>query len=161
MLCASLVTTPALAEVSWHVDATAIDEHNRAAVIAQAGSRQGDQVRVFRRPDGGVILSLRLRPGFERLAGDGCPTLTVLGSEPPLAVALGACRLDARGFEATLGFIRDSTLASGAVSALMQGESMHLTLRLERVGYRHISMSLRGSRIALRKMLGTNVQVVR
>ena len=130
---------------------------------AEVGSAEGDFLRVAQDRFQTITMSLRLRPGFERVDTTVCPTLEVLSADGHAlpAESTEACQVDAGGARFRLGQIVDQTIRSRVLSALMHGHSITFRMRLTDAGYREAHFSLNGSSQTLLQVLGEDVRVER
>jgi hypothetical protein len=155
-----LSTTSTAAAQYWSVDAAAQDQQGKVSAVASVASSDADHLRIYRSANGEVWLSLRLRVGSEALDPSSCPTYQVQGNSSADAKIVSPCTVDDSGVRIKLGQIRNDEIESEMLLSLMDGDTLHLTLKLTGLGYRRTTVSLRRSRQALLKVLGTNTNVV-
>ena len=144
----------------WRLESSVEAPPGASQHIAVVSSESADHLRVFQDRFNTVYLSIRLRPGFERLDTTQCPSIEVLGANAMRAASAKACQIDAGGARLRLGQISDNRVRSRTLDALMRGHSIVLRMRLRDFGYRDATFTLKGSKQALTQMLGTEVQVV-
>lgn len=157
--CAS---APADDATRWGVERSAEDGVGEQHPIAIVLSPDGDELRVHRSKDDRIGLSLRLRKGFERFDSGACPTVQIDADNAVAAASeSGACEVADRVATMPLGRIAEDVIRSSVLARLMEGTRLVWRVRLDGLGYREITFTLRGSMQALVDVMGTATRVER
>ena len=149
-----------IAAERWTVERDRVDGGDESRPVATVSATTGDTLRVFADQSGRVSLSVRLRNGFERIDKSQCPTLLV-DDHPPMAPqrANGGCVTTARVVTVPLGQFVDGTIRSELLARLISGTVLVWRVRLQKLGYRELRFTLRGSKQALVEVLGARTTV--
>ena len=140
------------ASAQWHVEA--VPSEGGATNVAAVEDESGHQLRVFVDASSVVRGEFSLGAGFSRLEAETCPTIHI-DDHPPIAPGMtGVCVMEETRARFAFGEIGDDAVRANPLVWMMHGSRLVFFYRLERLGYRRVEFSLRGSRQALDEALG-------
>lgn len=126
---------------------------------ATATEANGASVALYRNGDD-ILLEFRIKPGFNGLAQDHCPTFQVDSRTPLFHAAVGkSCEMAADHAVITLARIAGRRLKSAPIDSLLNGEQVAFRYLTTDDTYRETRFSLKRSARAIRSAVGRNVRI--
>ncbi len=149
---------PGVAQAQWSaVPSSANTESGNDALVR---SEEGGELRIWLDVDSYLRASFRLEGGLARLDEAGCPTFQIDDTRPEdLSEPAHECSVDGTSAQVVLTQVSEGELDSRTLVRLMNGSRLGVRYRLAHAGYGAITFSLRGSKQALLRALGDQVQV--
>lgn len=160
LVAAALYSASAAAQ--WQVYNVGADAGQGVGDVAAVTNANGDSLRVYRGEEGFVYGEFVLREGFHTLARSTCPTYQI-DLKRPVALRSGrdGCEVSERSARFVLGLTEGGHVESAALRGLMDGTRLRFRFHLTGLGYRETEFSLRGSKHALNRAIGTDASVVK
>lgn len=129
-------------------------------IIARSTNDQGYTMEIYRDGVGAVRSRFTLRDGLISLAGHDCPTYQVDKAVPVnRSINDAPCISNSHWAEFVLGYVKDSSVDSQRLLALMNGITITYRFHLADGDYRETSFSLTGSKRSTLAALGTGVTI--
>jgi hypothetical protein len=157
-----LALTPSLGGATdWDLVREQVPFSERANVaVALVRSDEGDSFRVYVDDDGNVRGMLSLRVGFNKFSEPVCPTYQI-DERPPLVVGLSdeLCSLEINKAHFWFGKQKGRKILSTPLHRLMNGKAVVFRFRLDSIGYRQSTFSLRRSKFAVEGAIGSGVKI--
>lgn len=128
--------------------------------VALVRSDEGDTFRVYVGDDGTVRGVLTLRRGFNTFSERGCPTYQI-DDRASRVVTLPEqpCTLKANQAHFSFGKKSGRKILSTPLHRLMNGKTVVFRFRLDSIGYRQSTFSLRRSKFAVEEAVGRGISI--
>ena len=158
MICSG-VSSSVFAE--WQVLANHEVSTGHETTIASSVNENGNTLEIYRDGVGAVRSRLTLRNGLLQFAKQNCPTYQI-DKGPPRNRSINdaSCLQDNRWAEFILGYIKNETIESSPLLAIMNGITITFRYRLIDGNYGETVFSLFGSKRAMMTAFGGNIAVV-
>ncbi len=159
-LCAQILL-PQVVLAQWQISNETDNISGAQTAVAEISNDDGYLLAIYRDAQGTVHARFSLNDQLIHLHDSMCPTFQVDDREMHNNSLNGpACQLDPRLSEHDLGAIEDNQLVSKPIYEMMNGTTIHYRFRLQSGSYDKTSFSLAGSKSALKRILGTELEVL-